>query len=770
VKRRRRRPVDPHVGDRVVAAMVASVPGLSQAQAVAALAKANVVPGVPLRQVDDYLAIRPHALRDLGDLPPWPLVRLMWALAEDGYPVPRPRCARCAVVKPNLRHPRADGRICDSCAKLDRSRPCARCGRLRPIERTVEGGICGNCWNYHPDRQEPCTGCGQPRRPARRLADGSALCNSCYQRPARTCTDCGDQAPVQAITDAGPVCRICYRVHQPRRLCGRCGRNRPVAVRATETSPDICLACHRGPEGDCVVCGRHRHGHTYNGAFRCDNCIPRPLRECSRCYRRRTVQAVWPTGPVCSTCYRAVRDNPQPCATCGEVRVLTAVDGSGAGACGPCVGARDYSCGGCGRPGFLYADERCQWCVLDTRVRDLLTGPDGRIAAELVPLHVALTDTDRPASLIGWLGKPTGSARLLAELAGRGEPISHDLLDQLAPAPGLHYLREVLILAGTLPPRNENLERIGPWLRQLLADVPARHTDILQPFAHWNVLHRARRRAHRDGPRVPYAGKYSRDQILAATRFLTWLDDHDLHLGQVDQRHLDDWLTTAPGAGFLRSFIQWTNQRQLTHRLSVPVAVKAEPGRYLADDQRWSQLRDCLNNTAIPLKIRVAGALILLLGIGTSRVCQLSTADIVATEAAEVTLNLGKQPVQLPPRLAVLVTQLVSDSPTPSALRPRSGPRLLFPGRPPTRPQHPTSLGRSLARWGISPHAGRNAALLDLATDLPASVVADLLGLHPGTAVKWSKITKRDWASYLASRDPLPDNDNRPAPSRKNSQ
>lgn len=253
----------------------------------------------------------------------------------------------------------------------------------------------------------------------------------------------------------------------------------------------------------------------------------------------------------------------------------------------------------------------------------------------------------------------------------------------------------------------------------------------------------------RSAPRRPASS------CLAAARFLTWLDDHDLHLGQVNQRHLDDWLTTPPGAGFLRSFIQWTNQRQLTHRLSVPVAAKADPGRYRTDDQRWSQRRDCLNNTAIPLKIRVAGALILLLGIGTSRVCQLSTADIVITETAKVTLNLGKQPVQLPPRLAVLVTELVNDQSTPSALRPRGGPRLLFPGRPPTRPQHPTSLGRSLARWGISPHAGRNAALIDLATDLPASVVADLLGLHPGTAVKWSKITKRDWASYLASRDPI---------------
>lgn len=36
--------------------------------------------------------------------------------------------------------------------------------------------------------------------------------------------------------------------------------------------------------------------------------------------------------------------------------------------------------------------------------------------------------------------------------------------------------------------------------------------------------------------------------------------------------------------------------------------------------------------------------------------------------------------------------------------------------------------------------------------DLPAAVLADLLGIHITTAVRWSKLVKRDWASYLAAR------------------
>jgi hypothetical protein len=42
--------------------------------------------------------------------------------------------------------------------------------------------------------------------------------------------------------------------------------------------------------------------------------------------------------------------------------------------------------------------------------------------------------------------------------------------------------------------------------------------------------------------------------------------------------------------------------------------------------------------------------------------------------------------------------------------------------------------------------------LCSLAGDLPASVLADLLGIHITTAVRWSKLVKRDWASYLAVR------------------
>jgi hypothetical protein len=50
---------------------------------------------------------------------------------------------------------------------------------------------------------------------------------------------------------------------------------------------------------------------------------------------------------------------------------------------------------------------------------------------------------------------------------------------------------------------------------------------------------------------------------------------------------------------------------------------------------------------------------------------------------------------------------------------------------------------------------------MEFATDLPAPVVADALGIHIETAARWSKYARRDWADYLAARA-----DYRPDPGR----
>jgi hypothetical protein len=79
-------------------------------------------------------------------------------------------------------------------------------------------------------------------------------------------------------------------------------------------------------------------------------------------------------------------------------------------------------------------------------------------------------------------------------------------------------------------------------------------------------------------------------------------------------------------------------------------------------------------------------------------------------------------------------------------------PRWLFPGRVPAQPIDNHSLTNRLNRHGISARPARNGALIAPAADLPAAIIADLLGMHINTAVRWVRYAGRDWADHLAAR------------------
>jgi len=72
---------------------------------------------------------------------------------------------------------------------------------------------------------------------------------------------------------------------------------------------------------------------------------------------------------------------------------------------------------------------RCGYLCQDFPCRGSAGCRVGRVAPQLRPLVDALTQADRPRSILGWLQKSPG-ARLLAQLAAEGTPITHDLLDQ----------------------------------------------------------------------------------------------------------------------------------------------------------------------------------------------------------------------------------------------------------------------------------------------------------------------------------------------------
>jgi len=73
-----------------------------------------------------------------------------------------------------------------------------------------------------------------------------------------------------------------------------------------------------------------------------------------------------------------------------------------------------------------------------------------------------------------------------------------------------------------------------------------------------------------------------------------------------------------------------------------------------------------------------------------------------------------------------------------------------FPGGQPGRPISSYRLAERLREHGIHSGQARSTALFQLATDLPAAVLARLLGIHITVAVAWQRASAGDWAAYAA--------------------
>jgi len=95
-----------------------------------------------------------------------------------------------------------------------------------------------------------CAVCGRAGKPLFR-GDGGGVCQRCRAwQVARPCATCGKVKPAAGFEEDGrAVCEVCRRRDDPRRhrQCGRCGKTAPIAARARDGHPDICVNCYRMP-------------------------------------------------------------------------------------------------------------------------------------------------------------------------------------------------------------------------------------------------------------------------------------------------------------------------------------------------------------------------------------------------------------------------------------------------------------------------------------------------------------------------------------------
>jgi hypothetical protein len=57
---------------------------------------------------------------------------------------------------------------------------------------------------------------------------------------------------------------------------------------------------------------------------------------------------------------------------------------------------------------------------------------------------------------------------------------------------------------------------------------------------------------------------------------------------------------------------------------------------------------------------------------------------------------------------------------------------------------------RRLRAAGVKPRQGRSTALFALAQEVPAALLAKMLGVHVSVAVTWQRASGGDWMRYAA--------------------
>jgi hypothetical protein len=462
---------------------------------------------------------------------------------------------------------------------------------------------------------------------------------------------------------------------------------------------------------------------------------------------------ILPHGRLCLACRRRRHYHPQQCPGCGVVRPLAYIDPDGRTVCAGCVGARSiFACTECGREDQPYGYTRCARCFLRERLTVLLTDPrTGVIHSQLLPVYDALIAGNRPQSTLTWLSKPgTVAPTVLRGLATGKLAISHDTFRHQLPVDRRHcYIRDLLSSTGVLAPYTPAIERITPWLAQIAASLTPERAEILNRYAHWHVLRRMRQHANA-GTLTGCIVNGGRANITGAARLLAWATEQNTMISELSQSQLEEYMVIQPGGRWTgTSFITWLGDSGINSNISLPAAPHTQPQVTMPDQARWRGVELLLHDT-INTRSRVAGLFLLLFAQPLNQILKMTHDQVLDHGNGRVIVTFDTEPIELPPGVAELV---IDHKRRHGCASYRVGDtRWLFPGRLPGRPLVTEPVRLELVSHGIKPRASRSAALFFLAGQIPAPVLADLIGIARNTATRWAALAAHDWSSYTRQR------------------
>ncbi|WP_331761158.1 hypothetical protein OG225_42680 (plasmid) [Nocardia sp. NBC_01377] len=379
----------------------------------------------------------------------------------------------------------------------------------------------------------------------------------------------------------------------------------------------------------------------------------------------------------------------------------------------------------------------------------ILDDGTGSAAVFLTPLVDALCSSKNPASVEKWLRYPGVGDRLRA-LATGDLPLTHEAFSALPRSHSVRYLRELLMSTGLLPQRNPGLLKFDEWTADLLSGIAA--TDDRQALAtyiRWHHRHRILQQLDNGALRAS-AFSTARQQSRAALDFLNWLRARGTLLAECTQHDIDDWFADGPTTRLLaRIFMTFAIRRRLCPKLRIPNPPRGAAPAAQPQPERIALIRELFTEDTLPPIDRVAGLLVLLYAMPATRIAQIRLDDVTIQDG-QVFLRIAEEDLPMPEPLDSLITDLITQRRNMGTAANPTSPWLL-PGQRPNRPISTARLRERLRQLGVT-GAGRVAALNELLREIPAPVLADLVGCNPKFAAERASLIATDWSNYAAIR------------------
>lgn len=459
-----------------------------------------------------------------------------------------------------------------------------------------------------------------------------------------------------------------------------------------------------------------------------------------------------PHGLLCIGCRRRRHYHPEACPGCALVRPLAWLRDEEV-VCASCADvASIFACRDCGREDHPYGSSRCARCFLRERLTDLLTDPaTGQIHHRLRPVFDELMNSERPQTGLWWLRKKPGvGPQLLRHMACGAIEISHDTFGALPSDRSHDYLRSLLVAVGVLGPVDIRIERMLPWIEDVVAELPSEDAALIRRFAHWHVLRQMRTAARADRLTKTMADACRR-RIRVAIEFVAFLAAHGADAAAATQDLLERYHAHVGRAlTHEHAFVVWLRDSRTNTKLTVPDVPRSPPAVTVSDAQRWAAVERLLHDATLRRYTRIGGLLTLLFAQPLSRIVAMRTSQITMTDDQAVHVTFSALPIQMPPVLDDLIREHLDHRGKSLYASRETG--WLFPGGNPGRHLATENIRSQLVAIGIKPYENRKAALFQLAGDMPAPVLAELIGITNNNAATWARLAARDWTDYIAER------------------